>query len=142
MAKKKSISSVLKRDGRVVKFSFDKITKAIKSAYKATEIEIDQEKLTKIEAKIKKQIDNYADQINVEEIQDIVEDALLSSKENEVAKNYIRYRAKRTQSRDAKSDLMQLYNDIYFKPAENLEIKRDNANINGNSSMGIMRANS
>ena len=33
---------------------------------------------------------------------------------------------------------MRLYNDIYFKSAEDADFKRDNANINGNSSMGQM----
>ena len=141
MAKKKEIY-VQKRDGRQVLFSSEKIFNALKQAFavvKGDNINNDDEIMNltgKILRHIKKDVQDNI--ITVEKIQDIVEDDLLKNKENEVAKEYIRYRAKRTQIRDANNDLMKLYNDIYFKNAEDLELKRDNANINGNSAMGIM----
>jgi len=141
LAKKKEIY-VQKRDGRQILFSSEKIFNALKQAFasvKGNNIDDDEEIMNltgKILRHIKKAVKNNT--ITVEKIQDIVEDDLLKNKENEVAKEYIRYRAKRTQIRDANNDLMKLYNDIYFKSAEDLELKRDNANINGNSAMGIM----
>lgn len=44
------------------------------------------------------------DGINVEEIQDLVEDALILSERKDVAKAYIRYRYKREVAREVKSD--------------------------------------
>lgn len=141
MARKKELY-VQKRDGRQILFSSEKIFNALKQAFssvKGNNIDNDEEIMNltgKILRYIKKNINE--DTITVERIQDIVEDYLLKNKENEVAKEYIRYRAKRTQIRDANNDLMKLYNDIYFKPAEDFDLKRNNANINGNASMGVM----
>ena len=119
MAKRKEIY-VQKRDGRQILFSSEKIFNALKQAFrsvKGNNIDNDEEIMNltgKILRHIKKVVKN--NNITVEQIQDIVEDYLLKNKENEVAKEYIRYRAKRTQIRDANNDLMKLYNDIYFKP--------------------------
>lgn len=123
---------VQKRDGRQVVFSSEKIFNALKQAFtsvKGNNINHDED-IMNLTSKILRRITKEAkdNKINVENIQDAVEDALLKAKENEIAKEYIRYRAKRTQIRDANNDLMKLYDDIYFKSAEDLEVKRDNAN--------------
>lgn len=129
---------VKKRDGRVVKFDTNKIRQALQSAFrsiKKADATID-DLVSKIINQIKKQpIDDI---LTVEIVQDIVEDTLLKAKEFDVAKAYIRYRAKRTQMREANMDLINLYRKIHGVNAEELELKRDNANVNGNSSMGIM----
>lgn len=144
LAKKRAKKEVLvqKRDGREVIFESEKIFNALKQAFsevKGKNITHDEDVMN-ITGKVIRHImkDVVNGKITVEQIQDIVEDTLLRAKENDVAKEYIRYRAKRTQIRDANNDLMKLYNDIYFKSAEDLELKRDNANVNGNASMGIM----
>ena len=143
----KSLQSiqVKKRDGRLVEFSLDKILNALKAAFNVVyKSEIDEELLTTITSKVVKQIkkqlnelleDNY---LTVEKIQDIIEDVLLKTKEFDVAKIFIRYRAQRTQIREANNDLISLYKQIHGTTAEELELKRDNANINGETSMGTM----
>lgn len=143
MAKKrKKEILVQKRDGREVLFSSEKIFNALKQAFSSIKGEsiVHDEDIMNLTSKILRHIAKEAvnGKISVEKIQDIVEDVLLRAKENDVAKEYIRYRAKRTQIRDANNDLMRLYNDIYFKSAEDVELKRNNANVNGNSPMGTM----
>ena len=135
--------TVEKRDGRKVVFDTNKIENAIRSAFESIQHEYTEDDLktltkkgvTSINKSVKED-NNFL--VSVERIQDIVEDVLMKSKKPDVAKEYIRYRAKRTQVRDANNDLMKLYHNIYFSSAEDMELKRDNANINGNSSMGIM----
>ena len=143
MNKKKSIITVTKRDGRTVPFELNKVTKAIELAFKSihhTYIAKDLDDISnKVFSAIKKQLNEKSESIiSVEQIQDIVEDILMKSKKPDVAKEYIRYRAKRTQIRDANNDLMKLYEEIYASSAEDMELKRDNANINGNTTMCIM----
>ena len=141
-ASKKQIN-VSKRDGRIVAFESNKVMDAIKSAFISDTGSYDEEIIIQLTAKVVKDInkfikDDNLEVISVEQIQDIVENVLIKSKYPNIAKEYIRYRAKRTQIRDANNDLMKLYNDIYFAPAKDMELKRDNANINGDTSMGVM----
>jgi anaerobic ribonucleoside-triphosphate reductase len=56
----------------------------------------------------------------------------------ELAKKYILYRQKHKERRDAQDKLMETYQDIFFTPASNSDFRRENANINTDSSMGIM----
>lgn len=149
--KKVTLSKVKKRDGRIVDFSTNKIYNALKQAFMAaenkTDDSFDDEILTllvnKIVSQIKKTVKtSNNDILTVEVIQDVIEDVLLKAKEFEVAKAFIRYRANRTQIREAHNDLITLYHKIHNTTAEDFETMRDNANVNGNSPMGIMRANS
>lgn len=131
---------VVKRDGREVELKIEKIYAAIKKAYTENFDGIVQEgKLQALTDKVfacikAKQVHS----LSVEEIQDVVEDVLLQSNEVAVAKKYIAYRAKRTQVREANMRLMMDYKDITFKDAEQVDGKRENANVDGNTAMGTM----
>jgi len=131
---------VIKRDGREVELNVEKIYAAIKKAY-AENFDgiVEEAKLRALSEKVFKCIEaKLVKSISVEEIQDIVEDVLLQSNEVAVAKKYIAYRAKRTQVREGNMRLMMDYKDITFKDAEQVDGKRDNANVDGNSAMGTM----
>lgn len=56
----------------------------------------------------------------------------------ELAKKYILYRQKHKERRDARDELMNTYEDIFFAPSTSSDFRRENANINTDSSMGIM----
>ena len=129
---------VVKRDGREVEFNGDKIYSAIRKAYTENfDGEVKTEKLHLLTDKVFEMIAaRSAKRLSVEEIQDIVEDVLLQSEEVAVAKKYIAYRAKRTQVREANMRLMIDYKDITFKDAEQVDGKRENANVDGNTAMG------
>lgn len=131
---------VIKRDGREVELKVEKIYNAIKKAYKENfDGIVEEEKIKVLSDKVFQSIEGkLIEKLSVEEIQDIVEDVLLQSNEVAVAKKYIAYRAKRTQVREANMRLMMDYKEITFKDAEQVDGKRDNANVDGNSAMGTM----
>lgn len=142
MTKTKKLQ-ILKRDGRQVSFDVQKIYSAVESAYKNTlnVLGLDEDtekKISDITFKVVKQIQKSEEVVSVEEIQNIIEDVLLKAKENAVAKKFISYRANRTQIREANTKLMNDYKSITFSDAETSDVKRENANVDGNTAMGTM----
>ena len=92
---------VQKRDGRIVPFDLTKITSAIARAGQATnefDFEVAQQLTEKVLTRIKSMI--YTKCPHVEEIQDIVEDVLLSSPYKKTAKAYIIYRDQHMKMRE------------------------------------------
>lgn len=130
---------VLKRNGDIVKYDKRKIRKAIcganKDANPASRIKLSD--IDDIVAQVDTQIDKDIE-ISVEEIQDLVEDVLMCNGYNDVAREYIKYRTIHEMRRKAATDLMESYNDLLFADAKDMDLKRDNANINTNAPMGIM----
>lgn len=78
------------------------------------------------------------DQIETELIQGYVEKALLSMGHIKTAKEYMMKRANRARIREMNSSLMRSFEDLTFGRSEDVETKRENANIDGDSSMGTM----
>jgi ribonucleoside-triphosphate reductase len=74
----------------------------------------------------------------VEQVQDIVEEILMQRGHPQVAKSYILYRAERSRIREMNTRLMRIYEDITFKDSKDSDIKRENANVNGDTAMGTM----
>jgi ribonucleoside-triphosphate reductase len=74
----------------------------------------------------------------VEHIQDIVEKVLMDNGFVSTAKAYILYRDQRSRRRQMNSRLMQTFNEITYADARDSDVKRENANINGDTPMGIM----
>ena len=86
------VKRVLKRDGRHVEFNNQKIVAAILKAMDVTENGED----IVLAAQIAHAISSLdKEEMSVEEIQDCVENELMNSPRQEVAKEYIRYRNKR-----------------------------------------------
>jgi ribonucleoside-triphosphate reductase len=75
---------------------------------------------------------------HVEEIQDIVERALIEAGYVETAKAYILYRAQRSKVREMRNRLMNVYEGLTFQDAQENDLKRENANIDGDTAMGTM----
>ena len=75
---------------------------------------------------------------SVEQIQDMVEKVLIDHGYVKTAKSYILYRAERSRIRDMNNRLMKTYDDITFRDSKDSDIKRENANIDGNTAMGTM----
>nr|MCR4843893.1 anaerobic ribonucleoside-triphosphate reductase [Bacteroidales bacterium] len=95
------VKRVLKRDGRRVDFNNQKIVAAILKAMDVTESGED----IVLAAKIAQEISQLEkEEMTVEEIQDVVENLLMNSPRQEVAKEYIRYRNKRNIARKAKTN--------------------------------------
>ena len=131
---------IVKRDGKIVKFDPEKITEAIAKAGLATE-EFKYDRAKALTDKVLKRADEKitARTPNVEQIQDIVEEVLMESSFKKTAREYIQYRQERSRRREAKSDLMMIYRTISHADAsEDSDVKRSNANVDGNSAMGKM----
>lgn len=133
------ITKILKRDGREVPFNIEKITNAI---YKATIAagEEDYEKAMALAEKVVEKLhkDPNIQVPSVEDIQDIVERVLIEEGLTQTAKKYILYRAERTRIREMKTRLIKTYEDITFKESKDNDLKRENANIDGDTAMGTM----
>ncbi len=133
------ITKILKRDGREVPFNIEKIANAIFKASKSVGI-ADYEAAFQIAEEAVAYIEKEIKSINpsVEQIQDVVEKILINNGKAEIAKAYIIYRAERTRLREMNTRLMKIYEDLTFKDAEDNDVKRENANIDGNTAMGTM----
>lgn len=132
------ITKIKKRDGRTADFDIDKITQAIYKAAQAiggTDYETANE-LAKEVCDILEAQDN--NEPTVEQVQDTVEKVLIENGHARTAKEYILYRADRTRVRDMNTKLMKIYEDLTFKAAKDNDVKRENANIDGDTAMGTM----
>ena len=119
------MKKILKRDGRQVNFDARKIESAILKAFVAVDSEISEyaeEKAKNIAQYIE---ENCADRSTVEEIQDLVEKGLMSTKRKDVARAYITYRNERTKVRNEKSNLQQKITEKIL--ASN--VQNQNANV-------------
>ena len=133
------VKKIVKRDGREVKFEKEKIYNAISKAVEATEDAEDIPVGTITDEAVKIVNQKYESNIpTVEEVQDIIENVLIDKGYNKVAKNYILYRADRNKVREAKTNLMKTLKDITFDSSSQNDIKRENANIDGDTAMGTM----
>lgn len=127
---------VIKRDGRKVPFDRSKIANAVdKAAPGHSFLGVGDYISSIVSWKISKK------EIHVEEIQDLVEKLLMRDDLYDLsnaAKAYILYRNERTKARELNSALIQTVSDMFGKEATEMDSKRENANIDGNSPMGIM----
>lgn len=129
---------IKKRSGKVVKFNPQKITDAI---YKANLEAIDETFHKDELEKITKEIINSLPKNKVptvEGIQDVVEKILIKRNHASTAKAYIIYRSDRGKIRRSKLDLMEIYKELTFSDAIDVDIKRENANIDADTAMGTM----
>ena len=125
------VKRVLKRDGRHVDFNNQKIVAAILKAMDVTEAGED----IVLAARIAQTISSIdREEMSVEEIQEGVENELMASPRKEVAKEYIRYRNKRSIARKARTN--EIFETIIDAQAN--DITRENANMNADTPAGMM----
>ncbi len=133
------IQSITKRDGRVVLYDQNKIASAI---LKAMEVSGDGNAADAArvanDVHLELEIHFAKSTPNIETIQDIVERQLMNHGFNSAAKAYILYRANRTRAREGNTVLMKTIDEITNVDARISDMKRDNANIDGNTAMGSM----
>ena len=133
------LTKIRKRDGREVPFNIEKIANAIFMAAQAaggqnykTSMELADQVALICMQKFKDRVPG------VEDIQDTVEKVLIESGHARTAKEYILYRADRSRAREMDTRLMKVLGDLTFKDAKDVDIKRENANIDGDTAMGTM----
>ena len=118
---------IRKRDGRVVEFDITKISEAVFKAAKAVG-GADHDLAVELANVVIRYLGQCCqkDIPEVEEVQDAVEKVLIERGHAKTAKAYILYRDHRTRMREARSELMDVVEDIL------VETNRENANV-GNS---------
>ena len=135
------LTKIQKRDGRTVPFNVEKIADAIYKAARAVGGN-DYQEATEMAEKVCNYLEENTGKSGelptVEEVQDAVEKVLVESGHAKTAKAYILYRADRTRVREMNTSLMKIYEDLTFKAARDCDIKRENANIDGDTAMGTM----
>lgn len=135
------LNVILKRDGRTVPFDANKITAAIMKAFEASNSAKSLKAAEEITREVVSDLERSEavdDVPSVEQIQDMVERVLIENGFVRTAKSYILYRAERSRIREMNTRLMRVYDDITNKSAIDSDIKRENANINGDTAMGAM----
>lgn len=133
------IKSIIKRDKREVPFHEDKITQAIVKAFSASGNSSREDTAKVLTEEVVHVLEESGNSTPaVEEIQDVVEDVLMRNGFVQTAKAYILYRAERNRKREMNTNLMRIFHDITFKSAKDSDIKRENANIDGDTAMGTM----
>ena len=133
------ITTIIKRDGREVPFELDKITDAIYKAAQATGGR-DRSMAEKLANQVVVYIENdlKIEQPAVEQIQDAVEKILIETGHARTAKEFILYRSTRSKVREMNSSLMRTLENLTFQDAKESDVKRENANIDGDTAMGTM----
>ena len=131
---------ITKRDGRKVAYDEEKIAAAIERAFDAVESGKGHEEAERLARIVTRGMNakESADIPSVEDIQDQVEQVLIAEGYAKTAKAYILYRAERSRTREAQTRLMHILEDITFKDASESDVKRENANIDGDTAMGTM----
>ena len=100
------IKAIKKRDGRVEDFKKEKISKAISKAFKSVDNKVNEEELNKITSKVVNSIEE--EMPTVEEVQDLVEKALMELGYFDCAKSYILYRNSRKEKRANRDEIASL----------------------------------
>ena len=132
------ITKIVKRDGRAVAFDMEKITQAIYKAAAAIGGS-DYDAAERLAQKVCEYLDaEGTDSPSVEHVQDTVEKILIENGHARTAKEFILYRAERTRVREMNTKLMKVYEELTFKSAKDNDVKRENANIDGDTAMGTM----
>ncbi len=135
------LTRIVKRDGREVPFNIEKIANAIFKAAQAVGGS-DYDQAMALACEVSEQVDKKCREEGtvptVEQVQDMVETTLINHGHARTAKTYILYRAERTKVREMNTRLMKVYEDLTFKSAKDNDVKRENANINGDTAMGTM----
>lgn len=139
------IRFIVKRDGRKVSFNEDKISNAIRKALisahpddKSTS-QHEEELVEKLTRRVVSDIEKQnLEEPSVENTQDIIEKVLIQEGMASEAKNFILYRQNRTNVRNYNTDLTKIYRDLTSKSTADMDLKRENANIDANAPMGLM----
>ncbi len=146
---------VVKRNGKKVSFDGTKVAVAIKKGFDSIIYDSEGEKrdkytekdMQKVYQEVIKAIEHDykdKDKIKIEEIQDLIENALKKKGYDDVYESFSEYRERRTASREAFMDdkkthkFLKTLEGLGLKSASEDDTKRENANVDGDTAMGTM----
>ena len=123
--------NVIKRDGTIQKWDFNKIVSAVTKAFNA----VNQCPSEKFLEQLKMEFNPYIKRDNdltVEEIHDIVRNLFIKKNQFEVVDRFIRWRKEHEEIREAKSELIsEITKKLYAKNIENQNANVDEASFGG-----------
>ena len=128
---------IIKRDGSIAEFDKEKIKHAVLAAFDEVDGEITDYAISKadnIADFVEEKADESDHELTVEEIQDLVENGLMSCKRKDVARAYIQYRYERTRVREHNTKFMQ----EVARKLDASDVQNQNANIDEHSFGGRM----
>ena len=128
---------IIKRDGSVVEFNRAKIENAVLAAFEDVDGKIDKyakAKADNIATYVESQANKSDHELTVEEIQDLVEQGLMSCRRKDVARAYIQYRYERTKVREHNTKFMQ----EVARKLDASDVQNQNANVDEHSFGGRM----
>ena len=123
---------IIKRDGRRVQFNQNKIIDAVLAAFKEVDHDLSDYAYIKagnIADYIQEAAEKADHELTIEEIQNFVEQGLMSTKRKDVARAYITYRNERTRERQARSD----FQGRLMKKLKAVDVANQNANVDERS---------
>ena len=123
---------IIKRDGRRVQFNQNKIIDAVLAAFKEVDHDLSDYAYIKagnIADYIQEAAEKADHELTIEEIQNYVEQGLMSTKRKDVARAYITYRNERTRERQARSD----FQGRLMKKLKAIDVANQNANVDERS---------
>ena len=125
---------ITKRDGRKVPFDPEKIKKAVAGANSevSTKQRISRSQINTVAEMVERTVRRLDKPVSVEEIQDMVEVAIMEVRGYEVAQKYVRFRYKKEVARESRSDFFDAIGEKLR--AENVE--NQNANLDERSFSG------
>ncbi len=144
---------VIKRNGKKVDFDGTKIALAIKKGFdsikdpETDEVKYDEKDIHRVYHAVITRIEKtYGenDKINIEDIQDLIEEELHKKHFDDVAKSFSEYRERRNLSREMffedkkRHKFLKTLEGLGLKTAHEEDLKRENANIDGDTAMGTM----
>jgi ribonucleoside-triphosphate reductase len=121
--------NVIKRNGSEATFELAKVVAAINAANEAVEerFRLGAVEIYSVASKVAKKCEELNRAVNVEEIQEFVESALMESGAYEIAKKYIRYRYGRGLERGQNTTDDKIFSIVDY---DNEEVKQENSNKN------------
>ncbi len=128
---------IIKRDGSIAEFDKEKIKHAVLAAFDEVDGEITDYAISKadnIAEFVEEKADESDHELTVEEIQDLVENGLMSCKRKDVARAYIQYRYERTKVREHNTKFMQ----EVARKLDASDVQNQNANVDEHSFGGRM----
>ena len=130
--------TVIKRDGTEEDFDIDKVSNSIMSAA----LEVGGEDYELADTLAEKLHDSLVEsdiyEIKSEDIETMIQDLLVDEGHSKTAAKYIIFANDRARQRELNTSIMKAYEDITFVDPEDSDVKRENANIDSNTAMGVM----
>ena len=133
------IRYIVKRSGDKVSFDARKIKSAIFKANTRIAAErMSDADLNELTEEVLTALEKLPGTPTAQKIQNVVEEKLLAADYAKTANAYINYRTEHEHLREMDDELVKIFENLTFRPSEEDDLKRENANINADTAMGTM----